>query len=363
MNYEPLPASGLRPALPWRMSHELGAANHGYVWPRVSFVPDGESMSIWAEPFSTPGQSVNYTTGSEAAKVMPLLEFQTEVDCFVEAVISRLLALGKSQADLLSLWSLIKEDRENNKSARRRQLEAQMGFDLDDCPEAIMREALRLQMTTGAAAMSEMAPIFGNNISDIARLQEQPGIQGKPQVRPADFEMPKLLRQALPWEQGMNLAKQLRKKYDIRTDCVADQALLDILGITLNQFENWLPVENLPVGLGRPDSPDTLTLLCRKRHPRARRFELARFLGDVISPSASEEGWLVSSDLVTARQKRQRSFAAEFLCPIDALVAFLNGKYSESAQEEAAENFQVSEKTVETLLINHGYVDCAQKAF
>ena len=71
----------------------------------------------------------------------------------------------------------------------------------------------------------------------------------------------------------------------------------------------------------------------------------------------------MSSDLTTARQKRQRSFAAEFLCPIDALVAFLNGNYSESAQEEAAENFQVSEKTVETLLINHGYVDCAQKAF
>lgn len=50
-------------------------------------------------------------------------------------------------------------------------------------------------------------------------------------------------------------------------------------------------------------------------------------------------------------------FAAEFLCPIDTLVDVLKGDYSESAQEEAAEHFKVSEKTVGSLLANHGYIE------
>ena len=33
LNWEPLLKPGPRPSLDWRMAHELGAANHGFVWP------------------------------------------------------------------------------------------------------------------------------------------------------------------------------------------------------------------------------------------------------------------------------------------------------------------------------------------
>lgn len=58
LNYEPLPAQ--QPGHDWRMVHELGAANHGFVWPRVIFVPDGESIHLWAAASLTPDQSVQY---------------------------------------------------------------------------------------------------------------------------------------------------------------------------------------------------------------------------------------------------------------------------------------------------------------
>jgi len=65
--------------------------------------------------------------------------------------------------------------------------------------------------------------------------------------------------------------------------------------------------------------------------------------------------WLVTADLSTARQKFQRAFAAEFLCPIRSLIGFLDDDFSESAIEDAASHFSVSERTVESLLMNNGY--------
>ena len=354
LNHEPLPATGIRPALSWRMAHELGAAHHGYVWPRILFVPDGESMNLWYEPISTPGQSVNYTSVPDVPRSISLAEFQHKTDAFIDEVISRLHATGQSQTELDSLWTLIKEDRNNPECTGIRKLEAQMGFDPEECPQSIIEEALRLQKSTGQAAMSELAPVFGENVRKISSLGEASGLQGRPQEYFCDRAS---FRLGQPWEQGMAAAKLLRKKMGLGHERVQDKILLELLGVTESQLSRWSPSENISVAVAKPGPSGSWDMIFRKRHPLSQRFEWARFLGDILSRPIPEEGWLVSSDLTTARQKRQRSFAAEFLCPIDALVAFLDEDYSESAQESAAENFQVSEKTVETLLTNHGYID------
>jgi Zn-dependent peptidase ImmA (M78 family) len=49
----------------------------------------------------------------------------------------------------------------------------------------------------------------------------------------------------------------------------------------------------------------------------------------------------------------QRSFAAELLSPFDAVDDMLQGDYSAEAQQGAAEHFDVSERTILTLLVNH----------
>lgn len=354
LNHEPLPAQGNSPWLSWRMAHELGAANHGFVWPRILFVPDGESMSVWAEPVAVQGQSVSYTTGLDTPRTLPLPAFQRTIDSLIEAVISRLHAVGQGQTGLASLWKLIQEDRSNPERARVLQLEAQMGFDPEECPQAVMQEAVRMQSSTGPAAMSELAPVFGNSVSRIEDLQQQCGLLAQPQVTSADIDM--LSTQARPWEQGAAAAKKLRDRLGNQASPVSDRTLFDLLGVSYEQARRWSPVRN-PVAIAKPDHEGHWTMIPRKPHPIARRFEWARLLGDVLSRPKGDRGWLVSSELTTARQKRQRSFAAEFLCPISALVALLDGDYSESAQEEAASHFEVSEKTVASLLANHGYIE------
>jgi hypothetical protein len=89
------------------------------------------------------------------------------------------------------------------------------------------------------------------------------------------------------------------------------------------------------------------------KHPIAKRFELARFIGDYILTGHTNGEWLTSTDLSTSRQKYQKAFAAEFLCPIAALREFLQEDYSESAIEDAVDHFQVSQMTVDSLLVNN----------
>jgi Zn-dependent peptidase ImmA (M78 family) len=61
----------------------------------------------------------------------------------------------------------------------------------------------------------------------------------------------------------------------------------------------------------------------------------------------------------TSRQKFQRSFAQEFLCPFDALMEKLGAPSAENPPEEddiddAAQYFNVSTRVIETTLANHG---------
>jgi Zn-dependent peptidase ImmA (M78 family) len=64
-----------------------------------------------------------------------------------------------------------------------------------------------------------------------------------------------------------------------------------------------------------------------------------------------------ATDAATYRQKAQRSFAAELLSPFSAVDDMLEGDYSEDRQDDVAEHFNVSPRTINTLLKNHGRLD------
>src|SRR5208337_4842513 len=71
---------------------------------------------------------------------------------------------------------------------------------------------------------------------------------------------------------------------------------------------------------------DRLKLLFRKKNRPARRFEAARFIADHLCAERRDR-WLPVSDAATARQKVQRAFAAEFLCPIASLRNYLGDEF------------------------------------
>ena len=351
LNHEPMQSAN--PAVDWRMAHEMGAANQGYVWPQVLFATDNEQMQVRVSA-SKPKteQSVRYL--SEAFVSLPLQAFQQAVTDFIETVILRLNAMACPGTELESLWNLVKEDRADVQQARLRTLEAALGYDPEECPEELLQEALRFGRAAGDATLTELAPLCGKlggaKPFDFLRdLSLGPGMEGKPCWR--DLSMaPKSSPLAPPWSRAVDLAQTLRQKLGLGEAKITNEVLHGLLGL---QKAAAIPggYSKGAAGLGIPQSSGKMKFIARKQHPLAKRFELSRFIADLVY-SGKESAWLASTDLFTARQKFQRAFAAEFLCPIQALTQFLGGDFSESGMEAAAEHFEVSERTVEALLTN-----------
>jgi hypothetical protein len=357
LSHEPLPTQP--PSHDWRMVHELGAANHGFVWPRVVFVPDGEAIFVWAEAAMKPDQSVQYLQALEEPGLIPLDGFQLGVQRFVQCVLARLNAKQLAGTNLAQLWAVLQEDLADPESVRRRKLEAELGFDPEECPEHALNAALQWEGLVGAAALSELAPAiaasgYSPELAILGQFASASGIVGAPAVSPDSIEH---RDQGAPWERAVHDAHALRRVLGNVSAQISNRDLHEVLGLRRADLDNWsAPEERSPVAVAMPIHGHRLKFVPRKRNVVGRRFELARFLGEYMRPVADKERWLVSTDLGTAPQKYQRAFAAEFLCPFDALKSFLNGDFSSYARAEAAEQFEVSEQLVTSLLLNNGCI-------
>ncbi len=357
LNHEPLPTQ--QPGHDWRMAHELGAANHGFVWPRTIFIPDGEAIHVWAGASMTPDQSVQYLQALEVPKMITLTGFQQSVERFIHSVLARLDAKGLAGSNLAQLWALVQEDSADPEGLRRRKLEAELGFDPEECPEQALNAALLWESQVGDAALSELAPAIAASgatpdLALIGQLASAGGIVGTPEISPDSIDH---LDHGAPWERAIHDARALRHKMGNVSGPIPDHSLHDLLGVSSEAATNWsAPAGRAPVAVAIPLNDHQLKFVPRRRNRVGRRFELARFLGEYLRPSSHEVRWLASTDLSTFRQKYQRAFAAEFLCPIDSLTSFLSGDFSSYAIEEAAAEFDVSEQTITSLLLNNGYI-------
>lgn len=357
LNYEPLPAQ--QPAHDWRMAHEIGAANCGFVWPRVIFIPDGEAIQVWAGASMTPGQSVQYLQGLEAPKLVPLISFQQNIKSFMQCVLARLNAKELPQTNLAHLWTLLQEDLAAPGAVRRRKLEARLGFDPEECPEHALNAALQWEDEVGDAALAELAPAITStggspDLTTLGQLASAVGIVGTPEVSQGRIDH---LAQGAPWERAVHDARALRRELGNVDDPMPSRELHDLLGLSGDAVANWsVPVGLPPVAVAIPTYGRQMKFVSRRRNVVGKRFELARLLGEYLLPSTDENRWLASTDLGTSRQKYQRAFAAEFLCPLNTLTSFLNGDFSSYAIDEAANKFEVSEQVVINLLHNNGYL-------
>lgn len=358
LNWEPLPAHGVRPSVDWRMAHELGAANHGFVWPQIIFASDREVMQVWAVPLNVDdNQSVRYLNGLEISASITLDDFQRGVEDFITATINRLSALGCQNSELSNVWQLIQEERLDQESTKYRRVEAEMGYDPDECPRELMDKALELDQKMGTAALSELAPVYGKSatqtpLTAIEEIADSPGLVGVPSApRPVRDAS---VHQGAPWQRAVAAAGLLRQMLGNPHDKIDNAILCKLLGLNVSDVEQWAPVKRNNAAIAVPGPKNQFKFIPRKRHPIAKRFELARFLGDYFLIEPINGHWLASTDLSTSRQKFQRAFAAEFLCPIATLRELLQDDYSESAIEDAAQHFQVSQETVATLLVNNG---------
>ena len=356
LRYEVLPARfEARPSQDWRLSHEMAAADHGYVWPLIMFSTDRTVMNIWAEAFPPDaGQSVRYLNGLDEIASVAMPSFESACRNFIGQVLDRLTSEGCTDSDLAHLWSLVLDDMDNPLERRKRRIEAQFGFDPEGCPPGLLAALIAIEDDKDADVLAELAAVRTWQGSDsahyIRELFEAPGIEARPELP----ELPALGKPAEPWQQAKVDAAALRRQIGASDGAVTNHVLADLLGVDVRTLEEQPESGRRPAAIAGRIDARRFRFVPQRRHPVARRFEWARLIGG-CADSIVRDGntWLASTNAKTARQKYQRAFAAEFLCPIEHLANFMNGDFSESRVEDAAAEFNVSDQTVSLQLRNN----------
>lgn len=341
----------------WAMSHRLTAVGGGYVWPNITLVGDGERTTV--ETRRTTGakwEAIRYLENWDA--VIDAAEFEAGVDAFVEEVLGRLAACQVIETDLRSLWRELRTERADPGLCALRRLEALAGYDPGEAPEALVNALQARAVTDGRGAIDEIAAGFGGKAAaaadSIDRALAASGVEfhgdGLASLRKIRRTWD---RAGAPHERAAAAALRARELWGLdRSAPVSDKRLTEIVGVDQKLLAQPADIP-IPAARRGASSRDPWRALLHSRYREGRRFELSRLIADTATVAEGER-LAPATTAKTSRQKFQRAFAQEFLCPIGALIETLGTSHpDEDDIEAAAKHFQVSPLLVRTTLVNH----------
>lgn len=360
LRWEPSPGSGDELSLhDWKMSHILAAAGEGYAWPNLMFSSDGESIQLSLKPCHGRAAPLRYLERLDAW--VPAEQYEDGVDDLIKQTLEQ-LGNSKGQTDLCQLWQTVQEERANPSLALTRQLEAKLGYDPEEAPESLMVLLKELASEHGEGAVQELACLGHKNARKTIQDAEQYLAESGELI---NLPMKSVRRVAAvlsdgspgyPWQKGRDAADKARKHLGIDRGPLNNRNLSELLETSIQFLENNQADRRLPIGLGEVTNTGKARVALGKTRKDSRRFMTARMIADGIY--AGEGGnWLPCTDAVTARQKFQRAFAQEFLCPYEDLIEWMDTvSPDEETMEAAAEYFEVSPLLINTVMVNHGHI-------
>jgi len=346
-----------KPDIEWRLTHEMASAGGGYNWPPLILESDGRQIKIAMNRSSDSNIDTLLYLGEFEVWLEPEV-FEYGVQEFVRLVLARLTARGISDTPLHQVWSDLICERAEPKTVAWRQLEARLGFDADEAPFEIIQAFLALRDEAGRAAADEIAhDCAGRKISALSMIERLHYMAEHCEARARIGKIPSLEGKwrevRSPWSAGRVLAHELRTSFGFGASPIGSDPLCDLFGVSSDLFYAREGAPLAPISLGiREEYGHTIGLTLRRRTMTSRRFEVTRLLADWLSGDASDH-WLPVTDAMTARQKKQRAFAAEFLCPLQGIQEYLEDDYSDEQIEQAAAHFMVSYQVVSHQLKNN----------
>lgn len=335
----------------WRMSHAMAAAGGGYLWPGMYFASDGDHIRVRVRP--TPDSSKEHIRYLASIDTMiPATAFESAVDDFIDSVLARIAGVGLRAEDLEATWQILQQERRDPTEARRRKLEALLGFDPEEAPEELLAALQHAESEFGADSVAEVAAASGRNAPPHldtfrGRLTHTDDLVAIPQYPELVQYLRDLPSTLAPWRRAEQLAVQVRKAWSVGRGPVNDNAFFELLGS--RRVLEWRDVP-FAAALRPPGKPAGFAVSCRSRYSVGRRFELARLIADQIAATPADR-LLPATAAQTGRQKFQRAFASEFLCPYQEIREELGNDFSDEAIEGVAERYLVSPLLVKTSLV------------
>jgi hypothetical protein len=347
-------------AADWNSAHRLATIGHGYIWPNITIFSDGERTALIAKPTDERKQTP-FRFITDRGVVVPASDFEAGLDAFIEQVFERLTVREIKESNLHSVWGGVQEERRSPELSLTRKLEALLGDDPDEANPETLEQLTADARELTIPAIEELAAEHGQShliftASDLRKIALDQG-RSSSSRNAVRLERSAELRRGKDrpaWQVGADAARMLREQEGLGSSMISDHRLAEMAGVDA-EIVNDLH-GSAPISFSLDSTPaDGRTVLRSKWHT-GRRFELARILGDRVAGPKGEK-LFPATRADTYRQKLQRSFAAELLSPFAALEDLLGGDYSSEKQLDAAEHFKVSERTIATLLVNHGRID------
>ena len=365
LRWEGEPATGHRDTA-WRMAHEIAAAGDGFLWPRLSFIADGETLRAECLPTRASSQEMLRFIGDFEVST-PAAAFEIGVDAFMTLVFERAQGIA-AYGPLRDLWSEVLAERGDPDLRAERRLEAMLGYDPGEGDPNAMAILEQVHMIHGLDTAAELAalcnaPDRGENLRRaVESTTERSPVQGHltrnllAEIHASAAVHTALTDQVTPQGRGQTMATMARVVAGLPSaEPLLDTNLADLLGLAAQQIGKAdAPGAKRNFGLAILDHAGHDSFLFKARHPASRRFEAARFLGDAIL--MPDDGWHLATAAGTVRQKIQRAFASEFLAPIAGLTAELQDDFSMEAIEDVAAHFRVSSYLVGSHLRNNGVI-------
>lgn len=363
------PANGSA-ARRWDFSHGLSNIGSGYDWPNISIYSDG-CKSYLHSTRSMPGtvKSFEYYVSYRVDVSTKTLE--SALSKFIEATIKRLEDSGIRDSNLQRLWDDLRSEQADPDDMRYRTMEARLGFDPDELKEEIVLGILADAERIGRDALDEVAADAaqaGNSTDDFPTAKMFQDVSNACGTDASQDPMVTLSGKSSDcrndvwkygeteaWQIGKWLAGKLRLENELNGHSISNRALAQFAGVDESFVANGtLHWEKMSFFLQRDDTTPRLTL--RPKGEAGRRFELARLIGDHVAREYwefTEDRLLPATGTKSYRQKLQRAFAAELLCPISYIDEIVGSDYSIEKQENAAEKFNVSNQVISWQLWNH----------
>jgi hypothetical protein len=344
----------------WASSHRLTTIGGGYVWPNITIFSDGERIALIAKPTDERPQTP-FRYIADIAAVVQASEFEVGANAFIEQVLQRLDTEKIANTNLEKIWQGVMEERNAPVLARTRKLEALLGQEPDESDPKILERLIADSKELSNAAMEEIAADHGieGEVTTAHELREIAKARGY-DASPRDVArinsgsgLPRA-GQVPAWRYGAAAAQVLREQEGLGEKELSDKQLTKMLGAEAAVLDDRKGGANISFALD--ENPTHSRIVLRSKWKTGRRFELARILGDRVANAASGK-LFPATRAYTYRQKMQRSFAAEFLSPFNAVDEMLQGDYSMENQQEVAEHFEVSPMTIRTLLVNHRRIE------
>lgn len=333
----------------WNLSHRLAAAGAGYIWPNIQFASDDLAVQCTAR--QTTGKHATIRFIRSVNEWLSAAQFEAGVDSFINEI-----ANSAPSSNLAALWREVLVERQNLAATDWRKLEAKAGYDPDEAPAELITGLQSFYSTFGKTSVEELSSENrGTSALSTANDLLTSFQHSKHSISPdlTGFQAQRTNLDTAPWRQAAEAAAWVRNKLGIKAaKPITNEIFLDYLGTTKTIFEQQQQVSLATAGLKKVDT--SASVLLSPGRDTAQRFALARLLGDCLYTINQEETRLLSTtNSKTSRQKFQRAFAQELLCPYQGLREYMETDHpNEESLEKMADHYHVSPLTVRYTLEN-----------